>query len=190
MIEKVVKKGSLAELQNPKADLEFWLSRTPEERIAAVEHLRWQRHGDPRRLQELCALLNAHNVAYMIVGGYALAYHGSPRYTGDMDIWVRPDADNARRLLAALADFGFASLGLQIEDFSTEDKVVQIGVPPVRIDVLTSITGVSWDEAFPAKVAGTYGGIPVSYISREHFVRNKRAIGRKKDLADIEALGE
>jgi hypothetical protein len=140
--------------------------------------------------KELCALFNAHDVAYLIVGGYALAHHGSPRYTGDMDILIRADVENARRILAALAEFGFASLGLQIEDFSTEGRVAQFGVPPVRVDILTSITGVSWEEAFASKESGTYGGIPVHYISREHFIRNKRAIGRNKDLADIEALGE
>ena len=140
--------------------------------------------------KELCALFNAHDVAYLIVGGYALAHHGSPRYTGDMDILIRPDVENARRILAAVAEFGFASLGLQIEDFSTEGRVAQFGVPPVRVDILTSITGVSWEEAFSSKESGTYGGIPVHYIGREHFIRNKRAIGRRKDLADIEALGE
>ena len=140
--------------------------------------------------KELCALFNAHDVAYLIVGGYALAYHGSPRYTGDMDILIRPDVENARRILAALAEFGFGSLGLEIEDFSTEGRVAQFGVPPVRVDILTSITGVSWEEAFSSPESGTYGGIPVHYISRAHFIRNKRAMGRKKDLADIEALGE
>jgi len=88
--------------------------------------------------KELCALFNAHDVAYLIVGGYALAHHGSPRYTGDMDILIRADVENARRILAALAEFGFASLGLQIEDFSTEGRVAQFGVPPVRVDILTS----------------------------------------------------
>jgi len=140
--------------------------------------------------RELFALFNAHDVAYLIVGGYALAHHGSPRYTGDMDVLIRPDEKNARRVLAALAEFGFASAGLQIEDFSTEGRVAQFGVPPVRVDILTSITGVSAEEAFAGKEPGTYGGIPVFYLGREQFLRNRRAIGRKKDLADIEALGE
>jgi hypothetical protein len=129
-------------------------------------------------------------VAYLIIGGYALAYHGSPRYTGDMDILIRPDVENARRILAALAEFGFGLLGLEIEDFSTEGRVAQFGVSPVRVDILTSITGVSWKEACSSQEPGTYGGVPVHYISREHFILNKRAVGRAKDLADVEALGQ
>ncbi len=140
--------------------------------------------------EEWLALLNAHGVDYLIVGAHALAHHGVPRYTGDLDILVRPDEDNARRIVAALADFGFASLGLTVEDFCRPDRVVQLGVPPVRIDLLTSLTGVSWDEVAAARVSGRYGSVPVAYLGRPQFIANKRAIGRAKDLADIEALGE
>ena len=140
--------------------------------------------------RELLALLNAHGVEYVIVGAHALAYHGAPRYTGDMDIYVRPDIENARRIMAALDDFGFGSVGLAETDFSAPDRVIQLGYPPVRVDLVTSITGVSWDEVFAHKVAGKYGDLPVHYIGRQEFVANKRACGRKKDLADLEALGE
>jgi len=140
--------------------------------------------------KELLALFNAHDVAYLIVGGYALAYHGAPRYTGDMDIFVRPDPENAQRVLAALTEFGFGSAGLTVEDFVNPDKIVQLGVAPVRVDIMTSLTGVSWAEALSGKITGTYGGVPVHYIGREQFIINKRAIGTKKDLADLEALGE
>ena len=140
--------------------------------------------------RDLLALFNAHQVEYMIVGGYALAFHGAPRYTGDIDIFVRATSENARRILTALDEFGFGSLGLTVEDFESPDNVVQLGVPPVRIDLITSITGVSWEDALTDCVDGKYGGLPVKYIGLDEFISNKRATGRKKDLSDLEALGE
>lgn len=140
--------------------------------------------------RDLLALFNEHKVEYMIVGAYALAFHGAPRYTGDIDILVEPDASNAQRIMAALDEFGFGSVGLSPRDFEKPDKVIQLGVPPVRVDILTSITAVSWDEAFSGRVQGRYGNVPVYYIGRDHFILNRRALGRKKDLADLEALGE
>jgi hypothetical protein len=140
--------------------------------------------------RELLALFNAHHVEYLIVGGYALAFHGAPRFTGDLDIFVKPDMANAQRILTALAAFGFASVGLTPSDFERPDQVVQLGVPPVRIDLLTSITDVSWDEAWAGRIAGSYGDMPVYYLGREQFIANKRATGRTKDLADLEMLGE
>lgn len=140
--------------------------------------------------RELLVLLNEHNVEYLIVGGYALAFHGAPRYTGDIDIFVRPDARNASRVLEALAAFGFRFPYLTAADFEKANSVVQLGVPPVRIDIITSISGVSWDEAEAAKEPGTFGDVPVSYIGRQAYIKNKRSVGRRKDLADIEALGE
>ena len=140
--------------------------------------------------KELLELFNVHKVKYLIVGGYALAYHGAPRYTGDIDIFVKPDPENASRILKALDEFGFGSLGLKDEDFENPDKVVQLGYPPVRIDIITAISGVSWDDAFKECDKGKYGNVPVHYIGRKHYVINKRASGRQKDLADLEALGE
>lgn len=140
--------------------------------------------------KELLALFNSHKVEYLIVGAYALAHHGAPRYTGDMDILVRPDAENARRIVAALDEFGFGSLGLAAKDFSETGKIVQLGVAPVRVDVITSITGVTWPEAEADSVSGTYGDVSARYLGKTSFIRNKRALGRKKDLADLEALGE
>jgi hypothetical protein len=140
--------------------------------------------------RELLALFNAHHVDYLIVGGYALAFHGVPRFTGDLDIFVRADAGNAQRIVAALAAFGFASAGLASSDFDRPDQVVQLGVPPVRIDLITSISGVSWDAAWAGRIEGRYGDVPAPYIGREQFVANKRATGRTKDLADLEGLGE
>lgn len=140
--------------------------------------------------KELLALFNDHRVSYLIVGGYALAFHGAPRFTGDLDIFIKPDHENASRIVAALDAFGFASLGLTESDFEQPDQVIQLGVAPVRIDLITTITGVSWDEAFTGKVLSSYGDVPVHYIGRQQFVLNKRATGRKRDLADLEALGE
>jgi len=140
--------------------------------------------------RDLLELLNAHKVEYLIVGAYALAFHGAPRYTGDMDIFVKPHFQNAQRIMAALNDFGFGSVELSAADFEAEDKVVQLGFPPVRVDIVTSITGVSWEEAASGRIEGMYGNVPVYYVGREQFISNKRALGRKKDLADLEALGE
>ncbi len=140
--------------------------------------------------REFFALLNAHNVDYIIVGGYALAFHGAPRYTGDIDVFIHPDHNNALHIMEVLKDFGFSSLDLSIVDFQKEDHVVQLGVPPVRIDIITSISGVSWEQAEASKVPGKYGDVPVYYIGKEQYLANKRATGRTKDLADIEALGE
>jgi hypothetical protein len=140
--------------------------------------------------KELLELFNAHKVEYLIVGGYALAFHGAPRYTGDIDIFVKPETENAKRILKALAEFGFGSVGLKEGDLIAPNKVVQLGFPPVRIDIITSISGVSWEEAYPKHDKGEYGDIPVCYIGREQYIANKRASGRKKDLADLEALGE
>jgi len=140
--------------------------------------------------KELLALFNAHGVEYVIVGGYALAFHGAPRFTGDLDILVRTEPGNARRVVEALADFGFASLGFAPDDFTKPECVIQLGVPPIRVDLITSLTGVTWEEAWAGRVRGAYGDMPVQYLGREQFLANKRAIGRKKDLADVEALGE
>ena len=140
--------------------------------------------------RELLESFNDHKVEYIIVGGYALAFHGAPRYTGAIDLLVKPDTQNARRIMVALNEFGFGSVGLTEGDFESPDKVVQLGLPPIRIDIITSLTGVSWEEAFSGRVAGKYGDLPVYYIGREQFIANKRAIGRKKDLADLDAIGE
>ncbi len=126
----------------------------------------------------------------MIVGGYALAYHGSPRYTGDINIFIKPDSFNTKRILAALDDFGFANLGIEPKDLQTSDKMIRLGKPPNRIDIMTSITGVSWEDAVSDRVEGNYGDIRVYYIGRDSFIANKRSTKRLKDLADIEALGE
>jgi len=140
--------------------------------------------------KELLELFNAHKVEYIVVGGYALAFHGAPRFTGDIDLLVRPVAENARRILASLRDFGFDSLNLNESDFTRIENIIQLGVSPVRIDILTSLTGVDWEKSQANKVAGDYGGTPVYFLGKKEFILNKKSLGRKKDLADIEAIGE
>jgi hypothetical protein len=140
--------------------------------------------------RELFESFNSHGVEFLVVGAYALGFHGHPRYTGDIDILLGISGENPSRILKALESFGFGSLGLTEADFRAPDQVVQLGVPPVRADLLTSISGVSWDEALAGSVAGDYGGIPVRYLGRAELIRNKKATGRMKDLSDLESLAE
>jgi hypothetical protein len=137
----------------------------------------------------LSAFVNA-EVEYLLVGAYALAVYGHPRATGDIDLWVRSTPENARRVVDALAAFGAPLSGVQQSDFEGPDTVFQIGVSPRRIDLLTSIDGVSFQEAWPDRREVELDGITVPVISRKHFVQNKRALGRSKDLADLERLDE
>jgi hypothetical protein len=140
--------------------------------------------------RDLLELFNKYKVDYIIVGAYALGFYGAPRYTGDLDVFVRPDPINARSIMQALHEFGFGSVGLTAADFEEEGKVVQLGFPPVRVDIITSITGVSWEQARSGRVKGPFGDLTVHYIGRDDFIANKRALGRKKDIADLEAVGE
>ncbi len=136
-------------------------------------------------LREFIELLNSRKVEYIVVGGHAVAFHGHPRLTVDIDLFVRPVAENARRLMSALADFGFGEVGLDESSFTTPDKIVQLGRPPNRIDLLTGISGLSFDEAYAGRVSGELDGIPISFLGRDALLKNKRASGRPKDLADV-----
>jgi hypothetical protein len=140
--------------------------------------------------KELLKLFSDHKVEYIIVGGYALAHHGAPRYTGDIDLFIKPDKNNAKNIIQALNDFGFGSIGLTEADFSSPGKVVQLGVPPVRIDIITSLTGLTWETAYSGRSNGKYGDLEVFYLGRSQLIMNKKAIGRKKDQADLEVLGQ
>ena len=140
--------------------------------------------------RDLLALFNKHKVDYIIVEAYALGFHGIPRYTGDLDVFVKPESMNARNLMRALHEFGFGSVGLTESDFEEAGRVVQLGFPPVRVDLLTSLTGVSWEQARSGRVEGEFGDLSVHYIGRNDLIANKRSLGRKKDLAELEALGE
>jgi hypothetical protein len=137
---------------------------------------------------EFIACLNARGVEFVIVGAYALAFHGAPRFTGDLDVLVRPTRDNAQRLLAALDSFGFPTVDLTAEAIVDRTRMLQMGVPPVQIHVMSAISGVEWDEVWEDRSAGPLGRHTVAFIGRDSFLRNKRAAGRPKDLADIDAL--
>ena len=132
--------------------------------------------------------MTARNVKAIVVGGYAVAFHAKPRFTKDIDIFIEPSADNARRLLQALEDFGFGGLNLSVEDFTTPGKVVQLGVAPNRVDFVTAIDGVTFSEAWAGRASGRFGSQSVSYLDKGELVRHKRAAGRTQDLADLEAL--
>lgn len=133
--------------------------------------------------------LDARGVRYLVVGGYAVAFHGYPRYTKDLDIWVDATPDNARAMVEALADFGFASLGLAEADFLTVDQIIQLGYPPNRIDLLTSVPGPTFQEAWEGRIRETIDGIEVNFIGLDHLRQSKLSSGRHQDLADLENLG-
>ena len=145
-----------------------------------------------RDLKELLLALNAHEVEYLVVGGYAVGAHSEPRATKDLDIFIRADEKNSVSLFRALVAFGAPLLGLTPNDFKGDSSsFFQIGVPPNRIDILQSIDGVSFDEAWKDRIEGIVdGNVPAHFISREHLIQNKLASGRRQDLADVEALRE
>jgi ABC-type cobalamin transport system permease subunit len=138
--------------------------------------------------RDLLSIFNALGVEYLVVGAHALAVHGHVRATKDLDVWVRAVPANAKRVFAALRQFGAPLQGLAEKDLAQPGLIFQIGVPPVRIDVLTAIDGVEFDEAWPARLVAQVGDLQVAILSRAHLLQNKRASGRAQDLADIERL--
>ena len=137
---------------------------------------------------DLLRALSAVDVRFLIVGAYALALHGKPRATGDLDVWIDPTPDNAPRVMRALASFGAPLTDVSVDDFSRPGVTYQIGVAPGRIDILTELTGITFDEAWPDRMRRSFGDVDVDFIGRAAFIRNKRATGRAKDLADVEGL--
>lgn len=135
--------------------------------------------------RDMLSALSARRAEYVVVGAYALAYHGLPRATGDIDIWVKCSAENAERVLGALTDFGAPPSALSVEDLQTPDMVIQIGVAPRRIDILTSIDGVGWEDAALAVESANIDGLSIPIIGKRHLIENKKAAGRPKDLADL-----
>lgn len=138
--------------------------------------------------RELLSEFNAQGVEYLVVGAHALAAHGHVRATKDLDVWVRPDPENGLRVLAALTEFGAPLHGLTQQDLTTPGLIFQMGVAPVRIDILTAIDGVGFEEAWLQRVETSFAGEATQVLSRQHLIRNKRAAGRTQDLADIEWL--
>jgi hypothetical protein len=140
--------------------------------------------------KEFIESLNSNDVSYLVVGGYAVAYHGYPRYTKDLDIWIERSSTNAQKMVAALDQFGFTSLGLQPADFLEPGQIIQLGYPPNRIDILTSLPGISFEESYPSRVVVLMQGIEVNFIDLDNLKRNKKASGRPQDLADLDNLNE
>jgi hypothetical protein len=138
--------------------------------------------------REFLELLNARGVDYVVVGAHCLAFYGRPRYTGDLDVLVRPSTSNAVMLVALLREFGFAESKFTPADFSEGDQVIQLGRPPNRIDLLTSLTGVTTEAAFASKIPAQLDGVPVFILGKKELIQNKRAVGRPHDLADVAEL--
>lgn len=138
--------------------------------------------------KEFLKLLNIHDVKYLLIGGYAVSYHGYPRATNDLDVWVAVHPDNAERLVQAVQDFGFVTADLSTALFLQEDKIVRMGRPPIRIELLTSISGVEFADCFARRLLAEVDGVPVNLINLDDLKQNKRASGRYKDLNDLENL--
>ena len=138
--------------------------------------------------EDFIKLLNQYEVEYMIIGGYAMAFHGRPRYTGDLDIWINISEYNAKKMLKVLEEFGFSSLNFREEDFMKENLINQIGYPPLRIDILTSIDGINFKDAYPQKQVIIIEDFSANYIGLNELIQNKNASGRQQDLVDVKTL--
>ena len=138
--------------------------------------------------KELIELLIANKIEYLIVGGYAVGIHGYPRYTGDIDIWINPDADNIKKMPKVLEEFGFASTDINENDFKNHNNIFRIGNPPYRIDIMTEIDGVIFNECYPNKIEKEIDNTKMSFIGYADLIRNKKASGRKQDQLDLDNL--
>lgn len=138
--------------------------------------------------EKFLELLNKHDIRYCIIGAFALAFHARPRYTKDIDILVEATTDNAKRLLAALREFGFGSLNLSVEDFSSKGNIIQLGYEPVRIDIITSIKGLEFADIWESRIQGPYGKQTVNFIDRQNLIRSKKLSNRAQDKADLDLL--
>jgi len=138
--------------------------------------------------REFIELLNKHKVRYLVIGGYAVAFHGHPRYTKDLDVWIWMDKTNSENLIAALKEFGFGTLKLKAEDFLQKDIIIQLGYPPNRIDLMTSPKGVEFENCYASRETIEIEGLKIDFIDIANLKKNKRATGRLQDLADLENL--
>ena len=142
----------------------------------------------PSDFKEFLSLLNSNNVEYLLIGGYAVGYHGYPRATNDMDVWVAIHPDNAGRLVGVMDAFGFSVPELSADLFMQDRKVIRMGLPPMRIEILTGISGVTFDECYADRIIDMIDGVRVNLINLKHLKQNKQASGRHKDLSDLEHL--
>ena len=180
--------------EEAEADREYWSGFSPDERVTLIADLRQEWNtmnsiNEPpsRDFTDFLELLAQHEVKALIIGAFAVAFHAKPRFTKDLDIFVEATPENAERLLRAVDAFGFGTLGLTVDDF-VAGRVTQLGYPPNRIDLVTSIDGVTFEEAWASRVAGKYGAVDVWYIGRDALVRNKAAAARPQDLMDLATL--
>lgn len=192
-IAKIVRKGE------PDPDDGFWLSRPVGERIAHVRELRDSYYGAAAPvsggevplnadLRDFLSLCVRHELRFLVIGGHAVAAHGHPRFTKDLDIWIWVDPENAARMVRVLDEFGFASAGLTEADFTDAGDIVQLGYPPNRIDILTSIPGVEFEPCWERRVIGELDDVEVPFIGYSDLERNKLATGRDRDLGDVDDL--
>jgi hypothetical protein len=144
--------------------------------------------GLPPDFKEFLRLLHTNHVEYLLIGGYAVGYHGYPRATNDMDIWIALNPENAIKMTKVIKDFGFDTLDLSTELFLQKDRIVRMGLPPIRIEVLLEISGVQFDQCYEERIDAAIDDIPVKLINLKHLKINKRASGRYKDLDDLEHL--
>ena len=138
--------------------------------------------------KEFFQLLNKNNVRYLVIGGFAVAFHGYPRYTKDIDIWLWINPENAKNVVRTLEDFGFKSLGLSIDDFLESETIIQIGHPPNRIDLIMTASGVDFEECYQSKIEEEIDGVNIPFIDLENLKKNKLATGKTQDMADVENL--
>lgn len=180
--------------EEAEADREYWQQFSPTERVALIEQMRQEwaamtNEPKPNRDQvDFVKLLAKHCVRALIVGAHALGFHARPRYTKDLDIFVEASPANAAKVVDAISEFGFAELGITADDLAVPGRVIQLGFPPNRIDLMTNISGVTFAEAWEHRVEGTFGEQPVFFIGKEDLMRNKSAAGRHQDLADLDLL--
>jgi predicted nucleotidyltransferase len=155
---------------------------------AVLEDLRELPTDKQQEVLDFIQFLNQYEVDYMIVGGYAMAFHGSPRYTGDLDVWIDISESNAEKMLLVIQAFGFSSLGFKKEDFLKENLINQIGYPPLRIDILTNIDGIDFKEAYTQKQVIEIEDLKANYIGLRDLIQNKKTSGREKDIIDVKTL--
>lgn len=138
--------------------------------------------------KEFIELLNSNNVEYIVVGGYAVGFHGHPRYTGDIDFWIAISNENALKVIKVLNEFGFGHISIQIEDLMNDDLIIQLGYEPNRIDILTSVTGLNFQECFEQRIIANFDEFFVNFLDLRNLRKNKASTGRAKDLGDLENL--
>ncbi len=189
--------ATIVSIHDHPSDFNYWQSQPFSQRLLALEEVRSEYSVRSNRdgyialtpdYKEFIQSLNDSSVHYLVVGGYAVAIHGYPRFTKDIDIWIDRTPENSERMVKALDGFGFASLGLKGSDFLVEDQIIQLGYPPNRIDLITSLQGVTFEESFERRVQVKIEGVEINFIDLDNLRRNKKATGRLQDLADLEKL--